>query len=63
MVLSAIEGRSHPAMIDMVNPLPDGSLRVPESLTTIGRRRFSVAAASLYNKYIKEDTVLDETVS
>ena len=40
MVLSAIEGRNHPAIIDMVNPLPDGSLRVPESLTTIGRRRF-----------------------
>jgi len=42
-------GKSHPAMASFADVLPDGSLAIRQSRTSLGRKRPSVVGATIYN--------------
>ena len=47
---SIISCKCHPGLHSLCDRKPDGSLTVPESRTIMGRRRFGVVGAELFNK-------------
>ena len=51
-IRSFIEGQCHPMLKDLFKTQSDGMLMIPTTRTGVGRRRFSVAGAKLFNQDI-----------
>lgn len=54
LISSIISGRCHPAAKLLIDIHSDGTLAVPSSNLAVGRRRFAVAGANVFNDYLRQ---------